>query len=131
MDNGDQTIPDNATGLMWAKSDSGVGMNWQDALAWTQIQNTTNYLGHDGCTFYDVHGAGAQRSDPKTGSGLVTMGAARNGGAPYGLGPQGDAQRVNDFVRLVRDNSSAQTTYSVYLPLLVPNSQDSAITAKN
>lgn len=38
----------------------------------------------------DVHGAGAQRSDPKTGS------------ARLGHGPQGDARRVRNYVRLVR-----------------------------
>lgn len=38
----------------------------------------------------DVHGAGAQRSDPKTGSPAL------------GRGPQGDAQRIKNFVRCVR-----------------------------
>jgi hypothetical protein len=42
----------------------------------------------------DVHGAGAQRSDPK-------MGDPSN--YPQGLGPQGDAIRIDNFVRLVRD----------------------------
>ncbi|MEW5736530.1 MAG: DUF1566 domain-containing protein [Thermodesulfobacteriota bacterium] len=41
----------------------------------------------------DVHGAGAQRSDPKAGSAADW---------PYGHGPQGDAIRINNFVRLVR-----------------------------
>jgi hypothetical protein len=26
-------------GLMWAKQDSGKGMNWQKALAWVQAKN--------------------------------------------------------------------------------------------
>jgi hypothetical protein len=39
----------------------------------------------------DVHGAGAQRSDPKTGK------------SSYGFGPQGDTRRVKNYVRLVRD----------------------------
>ncbi|MFZ2488973.1 MAG: DUF1566 domain-containing protein [Anaerolineae bacterium] len=190
VDNGDQTITDNATNLMWAKSDSGVGLNWQSALAWVQTQNAANYLGHndwrlpdakelqsivdytrspdttasaainpifdatsfvneDGQTDWpwywtstthatyngmgasavylafgraggwqksppsatcytldDVHGAGAQRSDPKTSSGLVTMGTACNGGVAYGLGPQGDSQRAANYLRLVRDASA-------------------------
>lgn len=42
----------------------------------------------------DVHGAGAQRSDPKEGS-------SRN--YPQGHGPQGDVIRIDNFVRLVRD----------------------------
>ncbi len=46
MDNGDGTITDNATGLIWTKSDSGTGMNWQEALAWVQTKNAANYLGH-------------------------------------------------------------------------------------
>ena len=42
----------------------------------------------------DVHGAGAQRSDPKSGN---------PDDYPYGHGPQGDVIRINNFVRLVRD----------------------------
>jgi hypothetical protein len=43
--------------------------------------------------FVDVHGAGAQRSDPKVGD------PSR---FPHGRGPQGDVVRINNFVRLVR-----------------------------
>jgi hypothetical protein len=203
VDNGNQTITDNATGLMWAKSDSGVSLNWQDALAWVQTKNAQNYLGHNDwrlpdtkelqsivdysrspsktnsaainpvfnatsfineggqtdwpwywastthaaynnmgatgvyiafgraggwqkatpsatCyTFYDVHGAGAQRSDPKTSSGLVIMGPACNGGTAYGLGPQGDVQRAANYVRLVRDaQNEPATRYTIYLPIV-------------
>lgn len=45
----------------------------------------------------DVHGAGAQRSDPKTGN------------ARIGRGPQGDAQRVKNYVRCVREGAVART----------------------
>jgi len=45
-DNGDGTVTDSATGLMWAQSDSGSGLNWSNALAWVQTQNAANYLGH-------------------------------------------------------------------------------------
>jgi hypothetical protein len=45
-------------------------------------------------TLMDVHGAGSQRSDPKTGNASEF---------PSGRGPQGDVIRVNNFVRLVRD----------------------------
>lgn len=41
----------------------------------------------------DVHGAGAQRSDPKTGD---------PGDWPTGFGPQGDARRVYNYARCVR-----------------------------
>jgi hypothetical protein len=170
--NGDGTITDSATSLMWSESDSGFGLNWKEALSWVQTKDTANYLGHNDwrlpnakelqslvdytrspdttgsaaidslftCTqimneagqadypFYwtgtthassgrsggagiyiafgramgymngqwqDVHGAGAQRSDPKSG------GPAN---FPTGRGPQGDAIRINNFVRLVRDS---------------------------
>ena len=46
-DNGDGTVTDRATGLMWAKSDSGRGMDWRDALAWVQKLNADKFLGHD------------------------------------------------------------------------------------
>lgn len=169
-DNGDQTITDSATGLVWAKADSGKGMNWQEALAWANAQNASSYLGYSdwrlpnakelqsivdysrspetsnsaaisplffstqikneaGQTDYpfywtstthaasvgaggyavyvcfgrclgymngswtDIHGAGAQRSDPKTGDPSLY---------PTGHGPQGDAVRIKNYVRLVR-----------------------------
>jgi hypothetical protein len=176
-DNGDGTVTDNATGLVWAQNDSGSGMNWEDALAWVQQMNDENYLGYSDwrlpnakemqsivdysrapdatgsaaidpvfgisqitneagqldypwfwtstthvkangmgdagayiCfgralgymndTWTDVHGAGAQRSDPKSGA---------PSDWPTGHGPQGDAIRIYNYVRLVRD---AETTAS-------------------
>ena len=42
--------------------------------------------------YVDVHGAGAQRSDPKVGD------PAR---FPHGRGPQGDVIRIYNYVRLV------------------------------
>jgi hypothetical protein len=186
-DNGDQTITDNATGLMWMKDDSHSGMNWQDALAWVQAKNDDHYLGyHDWrlptakelqsivdytrckdftnsaaidpvftcssitdeggnlnwpffwsntthldnmggvyvafgealgwmqsppwVTYYtllDVHGAGAQRSDPKAGSYTsYFLGYDQSGNPVYGLGPQGDVIRINNYVRMVRTHNS-------------------------
>jgi hypothetical protein len=176
-DNGDGTITDSATGLMWSKSDSGAGMDWQAALDWIQEKNRAGYLGHTDwrlpdakelqsivdytrspdatdsaaidpvfdCTritdeagqpdypFYwtgtthvsadgtggaavyvafgramgfvdsswqDVHGAGAQRNDPKTG---------RPSDYPLGRGPQGDAIRIDNYVRPVRDATEDRT----------------------
>ena len=199
--NGDGTITDEATGLMWSQADSGAAMNWETALAWVQAQNAANTLGHNdwrlpdvkelqsildytrspetsasaaidplftataitneggqpdwpwywtstthaasngagaaavylafgraggwqkatpgaSCyTLYDVHGAGAQRSDPKTASGRSIIGSACSGGTAYGLGPQGDAQRSANFVRLVRDAATTQQRQA-YLPLV-------------
>jgi hypothetical protein len=196
VDNGDGTITDRATGLMWAKGDSGKGLDWQEALAWAQRMNAQDYLGHhdwrvpgvkelqsiidysrspdttqspaidpmftctgitneagqpdfpcywtstthmgdggradtadymafgramgymnprampggagedpgadgpppagvevEGGKWMDVHGAGAQRSDPKVGDPAQF---------PFGRGPQGDAIRIYNYVRLVR-----------------------------
>lgn len=47
----------------------------------------------------DVHGAGAQRSDPKQGN---------PADYPSGMGPQGDVRRIYNLVRLVRDVSPAK-----------------------
>jgi len=46
--------------------------------------------------FLDVHGAGAQRTDPKRG--YPTM-------FPHGRGPQGDVIRIYNYVRLVRNTA--------------------------
>jgi len=46
---------------------------------------------------FDVHGAGAQRSDPKAGD-------PQN--FPHGRGPQGDVIRIYNFVRVVRSEAS-------------------------
>jgi len=46
-DNGDGTVSDRATGLTWSKTDSGRGLNWQDALAWVQKKSGEKFLGHD------------------------------------------------------------------------------------
>ena len=164
-------MTDHATGLTWAKTDSGKGMNWEDALAYSEelrlagfddwrlpnakeLQSIVDYsrcpdvtdtpavdpifltsaikneLGQKdypsfwtstshahqggrassavyfafgramGCMhgrWMDVHGAGCQRSDPKSGD------PARY---PNGRGPQGDAIRILNFVRCVRGGSS-------------------------
>ncbi len=172
VDNGDVTITDNATGLMWQQDDSGAGLNWEESLAYctdlssagyddwrlpnvkelqslvdygrspdttnsaainplfsaTQIINeagqpdyaaywssTTHVnmvngknadyvnfgrsMGYMNGTWIDVHGAGAQRSDPKTGNPAKY---------PTGHGPQGDAIRIDNYVRCVRDGTSGE-----------------------
>ena len=176
-DNGDGTVTDAATGLMWSTVDSGDpalsgdldgAMSWQEALQfaesatyagyddwrlpnakelqsivdytrspdatgspaidpvfevtsvtnaagdldWPEFWTSTSFepgrdavvvyfgramgyfsAGGQAAEFIDVHGAGAQRTDPKTGQ------------DSYGQGPQGDVRYVNNFVRLVRDAS--------------------------
>ena len=170
VDNGDGTISDNNTDLMWDATGSTSSMSWKDALAYAQQKNEENYLGYNdwrvpnakelqsivdysrspsytnsaaiselfnvpeitneggevdypwywtSTTHYDgpmpnkavyvcfgralgfwegewqdVHGAGAQRSDPKVGD---------PANYPEGFGPQGDAIRIYNYVRLVRD----------------------------
>jgi hypothetical protein len=167
-DNGDSTITDNATGLMWMQNDNGTPISWENALSYaenfsfaghsdwrlpdskelqglvdytrspsttsspaidplfksTQITNEagnpdygfywsnttfcsqTPTSGKSACyvsfgralgymgSWIDVHGAGAQRSDPKTGD---------PSNYPTGFGPQGDAIRIYNYVRLVRN----------------------------
>lgn len=165
--NGDSTITDNATGLMWMQFDSKAGMNWEDALNYAEnlefagysdwrlpdikelqsivdytrspattssaaidplfnCTQITNEVGEVDYPYYwsstthsnwsaatkefacyasfgramgyingweDVHGAGAQRSDLKMGN---------PNDYPTGLGPQGNAIRINNYVRCVR-----------------------------
>ncbi len=191
VDNGDGTITDRATGLMWAQNDSGAGLDWEEALVWVETRNASSYLGYNDWRlpnakelqsivdysrspdttnsaaldplfrasvitnearqvdypFYwsstshanggvasgangvyvafgramgymngvwiDVHGAGAQRSDPKQGD---------PADYPYGRGPQGDAIRIYNYVRLVRDaGQEAESSRPLYLPLVVKN----------
>ncbi|SEH07322.1 Lcl C-terminal domain-containing protein [Candidatus Venteria ishoeyi] len=180
-DNGDATISDKASGLMWAQNDNGSGLSWEDALAWVTQQNAAAYLGYSdwrlpnikelqslvdytrspdttgsaaidplfnasaisneagqsdyayywsstthinsgpvpganaayisfgraigsmnsGSTWIDVHGAGAQRSDPKTGDAADY---------PQSHGPQGDAQRVFNYTRLVRTDGGIDSS---------------------
>ncbi|KUJ94418.1 MULTISPECIES: DUF1566 domain-containing protein [Archaeoglobus] len=45
-DNGDGTVTDKATGLMWVKDDSGYCMNWKEALEYVQKMNEQGYLGY-------------------------------------------------------------------------------------
>lgn len=167
-DNGDETITDEATGLMWMKNDNGEAILWQEALAYAEgkefagytdwrlpdakeLQSIVDYSRSPATTnsaaihplfnctqiineageadfpwywssttharmsslsgsnavyiafgrslgnmngWIDIHGAGSQRSDPKTGN-------PEN--FSDGHGPQGDAIRIFNYVRLVRN----------------------------
>ncbi len=42
-DNGDETITDRATSLMWTKSDSGKPMNWESALKYSENLSVAGY----------------------------------------------------------------------------------------
>lgn len=186
IDNGDGTITDKATGLMWQKADSQKGLNWQDALQYSEnlslaghddwrvpnakeLQSIVDYtrspatsnsatiasifeissikneagendypyfwsstthldgpvpesnavyiafgkaLGNMHNTIMDVHGAGAQRSDPKTGEAMSR-------------GPQGDYIRVSNYVRSVRggviDTSSVDEATTIRAYTVIEN----------
>ncbi len=60
-------------------------------------------MGYMNGQWQDVHGAGAQRSDPKIGNAADY---------PQGRGPQGDAIRITNYVRMVRDISPSLVTPS-------------------
>lgn len=167
-DNGDGTISDLATGLMWLSTDDGTARDWEEALSYAEnsgyagysdwrlpsakeLQSIVDYTnsiqkngkaaisdlfdlteitdtkGEDNYGFYwtstthldgrniydsaayvcfgealgkmngnimDVHGAGALRSDPKSGD---------EDSYPQYRGPQGDIVYVYNFCLLVRD----------------------------
>ncbi|MGD8456142.1 MAG: DUF1566 domain-containing protein [Anaerolineales bacterium] len=57
-------------------------------------------LGYFNNTWMDVHGAGAQRSDPKAGD---------PDDYPTSMGPQGDVRRLTNYVRCVRGGVSGET----------------------
>ena len=70
---------------------TAVYINFGRSLGWMENRRTGKKM------LMDVHGAGAQRSDPKTGD------ASRY---PYGRGPQGDVIRIDNMVRLVRGDGA-------------------------
>lgn len=43
LDNGDGTITDKATGLMWMQNDNGEGVIWQDALVYAEESKLAGY----------------------------------------------------------------------------------------
>ena len=71
---------------------AAVYVSFGRALGWMQFPP-----GRGEFHLLDVHGAGAQRSDPKTGDPKYF---------PHGRGPQGDVIRIYNFVRCVRDAGS-------------------------
>lgn len=64
-------------------------------------------IGQMSGTWMDVHGAGAQRSDPKTGNVTTDSESTANG-------PQGDAVRILNYVRCVRGGNLKINTENDY-----------------
>lgn len=58
-------------------------------------------MGYMNGSWLDVHGAGAQRSDPKGGD--FSKYTYTPDGYYFANSPQGDSVRIHNFVRLVRD----------------------------
>jgi hypothetical protein len=74
-------------------------------------------MGYMNDSWLDVHGAGAQRSDQKGGD--FTGYTYEPDGYYFAQSPQGDATRIYNYVRLVRDADTEVTPpgdYEVYLP---------------
>jgi hypothetical protein len=74
-------------------------------------------LGYMNNTWLDVHGAGAQRSDPKAAD--FSAYTYIDDGYYGSQSPQGDAVRVYNYVRLVRNTQASPEGFSVYLPLIL------------
>jgi hypothetical protein len=75
-------------------STTHTNMRSGDAAAYVSFGRAWGYMRG---SWLDVHGAGAQRSDPKSGDPAEW---------PTGRGPQGDAIRINNFARCVRGGVS-------------------------
>ena len=69
------------------RADTAAYVAFGRSFGWMRERRTGQYV------LMDVHGAGSQRSDPKSGD------PSR---FPYGRGPQGDVIRIYNFVRCVR-----------------------------
>jgi len=54
VNNGNGSVTDEATGLMWSAADNGSALTWQNALAWVQAKNAQNYLGYNDWRMPDI-----------------------------------------------------------------------------
>ncbi|MBM3178858.1 MAG: DUF1566 domain-containing protein [Chloroflexi bacterium] len=85
----------------WSSTTHASSNGGADFAAYVSFGSAYGYMsGPNGDTaqLMDVHGAGAQRSDPKTGSASEY---------PEGHGPQGDVVRIDNYVRCVRGGEAA------------------------
>ena len=99
-----------------------------DAAVYISFGRATGYV-HS--AWMDVHGAGAQRSDRKAGEfGGLTY---EPDGYYLAVSPQGDAVRIYNYVRLVRDAASEGTAPAdnqVYLPLVLKGARSAGREAR-
>lgn len=92
----DETDRDNYP-FYWTSTTHLDGPGGGDGAVYVAFGEALGYMRFpwaNGTTLVDVHGAGAQRSDPKVGD---------PGRFPQGRGPQGDVIRIYNYARLVRD----------------------------
>jgi len=81
-------------GCYWS---STTHETWNGRSTWAVYVVFGRAMGYFNGVWQDVHGAGAQRSDPKSGSPDEYL---------FGHGPQGDAVRIYNFVRAVRGGAT-------------------------
>ena len=79
-------------GFYWTSTTHIRDPNYYVSAAYVSFGRAMGYMAEFG-GWVDVHGAGAQRSDPKGGV---------SAGQELGFGPQGDARRGENYVRCVR-----------------------------
>ncbi|MEH6447037.1 MAG: DUF1566 domain-containing protein [Oleispira sp.] len=94
--------------------------------AYVAFGRSTGYMHGE---WLDVHGAGAQRSDPKVGDAKQF---------PQGHGPQGDSIRINNSVRCVRaggveliNDLHASESLKQRQPMLIENYSDESTSARS
>jgi hypothetical protein len=81
-------------GFYWSSTTHANYQAGGQAAAYVSFGRSLGYMNNN---WVDVHGAGSQRSDPKTGD---------PADYPTGHGPQGDAIRIYNQVRCVRSGTS-------------------------
>ena len=87
---------------------TNYGGSWAVYVCFGRAAGWVKKPGNSFYSYYDAHGAGAQRSSPKSGTFFGNnIGNDSLGRPVYALGPQGDIIRINNYVRLVRDVSVA------------------------
>ncbi len=120
LNNGDGTVSDQASGLMWTRGDSGTGLNWQEALAWTQARNAERYLGHSDWRLDGDHAHVLGRDGPsrrlhrlRTGPGLHDQ----SFGQQRGLGRRPRGRRAALLTKQLLAFSRKQVMQSVAVDL--------------